>query len=130
MPSGPSCADLLGLNADAAYQESIEAMQARGIALWDVLHSCRRNGSLDSAIEPDSVAANDFEAFFRSHSRIEQVCFNGAMAERCYRQQVLPGLKHLPFDYIRLPSTSPAHAALSLKAKTALWQSALNLRPM
>ena len=119
----------LGLEAGAPYAERLDALRSSGIALWDVLQSCRRSGSLDSAIEPESVVVNDFAAFFARHSHISQVCFNGAAAERCYQQHVLPEVGHLPLAYVRLPSTSPAHAALSPVKKAAAWHAALSARP-
>jgi double-stranded uracil-DNA glycosylase len=125
----PILLQLLRLEANAPYAERLEALRRSGIALWDVLQSCRRSGSLDSAIEPKSVVVNDFAAFFARHSHISQVCFNGAAAERCYQQHVLPKVRHLPLTYVRLPSTSPAHAALSPARKAAAWHAALSARP-
>lgn len=125
----PIMGELTGLDPGASYQVRLEALQASGIALWDVMRSCRRAGSLDSAIEPESIEANDFAAFFKKHSRIVTVCFNGATAERCYRQNVLPKVGHLSFTYVRLPSTSPAHAALSLASKITVWRSAIQDLP-
>ncbi len=69
-----------------------------------MLAACRRRGSLDSAIEPASMVANDFTALFAEHP-IERVFFNGAAAERHFRRLVrVRG----PLDRRRLPSTSPA----------------------
>ena len=58
------------------------------VAVWDVLRLCRRRGSLDSAIEPDSMVANDFGAFFDAHPAIERVFFNGAAAEKNFGRLV------------------------------------------
>ncbi len=50
----PIIAQLLQINPDAAYQEKITALKSSPIALWDVLKSCKRQGSLDSMIEADT----------------------------------------------------------------------------
>lgn len=114
---------ITGLDPQAPYIERTEKLLASGIAIWDVLHSCERLGSLDSAIEAATV--NDFESFFKCHPHIHLVCFNGAAAERYYRSHALPKLKINNLTYLRLPSTSPAHASLPYPEKLAIWQAAL-----
>jgi TDG/mug DNA glycosylase family protein len=110
---------LLGFEPSAPYAARARALKAARIALWDVLHSCERAGSLDSSIEAE--IANDFERFFRAHPRLTHVFFNGAKAEASYRRHVLPGLG-ARLRYARLPSTSPAHAALPYPRKLAAWR--------
>jgi TDG/mug DNA glycosylase family protein len=119
------------LEADPAspYRARVRTLRAARIALWDVLHSCVRPGSLDSSIEAET--ANDFKAFFRRHPGITHVFFNGAKAEASYRRHVLPAierpLRDRVISYFRLPSTSPAHAALPLARKRAAWRAILNV---
>ena len=57
--------EIFGFDAGAPYETRTAALRARGVAVWDVLRSCRRKGSLDSAIEPDSMVANDFGTLVR-----------------------------------------------------------------
>ena len=58
-----------------------------GVAVWDVLHSCRRAGSLDSEIDPKSMVVNDFGRFFDTASVAStRVLFNGATAARTYER--------------------------------------------
>ncbi len=100
----------------------------RTFALWDVLHSCAREGSLDAAIDKTSVMTNDFSSFFAAHPLIERVCFNGAAAESLFMRQVQPFLPHdLKLQYARLPSTSPANASIPRAEKTRAWSKALQL---
>jgi hypoxanthine-DNA glycosylase len=48
----PIMATLLGFDAAIDYRARTETLAAAGVAVWDVLHSCHRPGSLDSSIEP------------------------------------------------------------------------------
>lgn len=106
------------------YSQRQAILLANHIAVWDVLQSCERQGSLDSNIDMGTIQANDFKDFFTRHSAISTVFFNGSMAEKIYRQRVLPvlGEEFANLRYHRLPSTSPAHAGLTVLEKIAAWQ--------
>ena len=114
--------DLFGCAADAPYEERAATLDRHGIAVWDVLKHCRRVGSLDSAIEPDSMVPNDFGTFFTTHPNLERVFFNGAAAERNFIR--LAGME-LPPGATRLPSTSPAQT-MRYADKLAVWRTALS----
>ena len=113
---------------DAAnYRQRQNLLIKNRIAVWDVLQNCYRAGSLDTAIKMDSIKVNAFPSFFTMHKAIEKVCFNGAKAEGIYAKYVLPHIKD-QFDYlqyVRLPSTSPAHAAMTLQQKIEVWENAI-----
>ncbi len=113
--------DLFGAAPELPYPERLTVLQSKGIAVWDVLAACERDGSLDADIVGDSVRVNDFSAFFAVHRDIREVFFNGAAAERLFRRQVLSSLPGRALRLVRLPSTSPAHASLSYAAKLAAW---------
>lgn len=119
--------DLLGFDPDSSYEARLQELKTARIALWDVLQSCTRVGSLDSSIDVGSISVNDFRSFFRTHANIHAVFFNGAMAESAYRKYVLPTVSAVPVSYKRLPSTSPAHASLSYEQKLQVWRTALSL---
>lgn len=122
----PIMAAFAGFAVDAPYAERAAAIVAAGIAVWDVLRSCDRPGSLDSAIDPATLRPNDFRRFFREHPRVATVCCNGATAERLFRRHVLAGNEGLQrLHCVRLPGTSPAHATLGLPAKQRAWHAAL-----
>ena len=115
--------EVLGFDPGGGYTQRTSALVQRKLALWDVLAACVREGSLDSSIESSSIVPNDFAVFFGQHPDIRRVCFNGAMAERLYRkhvqaQMVLPD----QLDYVRLPSSSPAHAGMPFTAKVRAWR--------
>jgi len=118
---------ITGVSADQPYTSRVEALLDEDIAVWDVMHSCKRQGSLDASIESASIVTNDFDSFFASHKHIAQVLFNGAKAETEYRRRVLPLLDvgDRLINYQRLPSTSPAMASLSPQQKQMLWREAL-----
>ena len=114
--------ELLQFDATAPYSVRVRALKSARIALWDVLHSCVREGSLDSMIERDTQIANDFRAFFRTHTRISHVFFNGATAQACFKRHVLGDLEADSVSYARLPSTSPANASMSFAEKLDAWR--------
>lgn len=126
----PIVCSLLGADVAPAalppYAARLRLLVRHRIALWDVLASCEREGSLDSAIEEDTIVANDIAAFLQRQTQVSLVCFNGAKAEAAWRRHVLPGLAGAcDLEYRRLPSTSPAHAGMSPARKRAAWRSVL-----
>ena len=120
----PIMARIVGFDVSAAYGARVAALTCSGVALWDVLQSCVRPGSLDSSIQAGTRVANDFAAFSQAHPGIRLVCFNGAEAQQSYNRHVRPGLNLQEVHYVRLPSTSPAHA-MAFADKLAAWQEAL-----
>ena len=117
--------ELLGVDPRSPYGKRVQALKAARIAVWDVLQSCTRQGSLDAMIERDTEVANDFPAFLRKHRQISRVFFNGAKAAASFERKVLPGLGGRALRYIRLPSTSPAHASVSYERKRKAWREIL-----
>lgn len=118
---------LFGIDSAQSYQERCQQLTENNIALWDVIRCCVRPGSLDASIRPDSVVVNDFSGLFDSCSSIRLIVFNGSKAEDLFRRYVRPtmGKRLENISCIRLPSTSPAHAALSFERKRELWRDAL-----
>ncbi|MDJ0739662.1 MAG: DNA-deoxyinosine glycosylase [Gammaproteobacteria bacterium] len=117
---------LFAIDRSLAYAERCAALVGHGVAVWDVLRSCHRPGSLDADIDPRSIVVNDFAGFFASHPAVCKLCFNGATAERLFKRHVAPSIADREgLVMIRLPSTSPAHAAMRLDDKIAHWRQAL-----
>ena len=116
----PIMAQLCQCDATASYTEKLQQLTDSGIALWDVIDSCQRQGSLDSAIRDEQV--NDFAAFLDEHRNIRAIGFNGAKAWHSFKRYVLP-TQPIPahIALLQLPSTSPAHAAVSFEHKLAQW---------
>lgn len=124
----PIICRLFNAPVDLSYSQKQQLLMDNRIALWDVLQSCFRSGSLDSAIDPATANCNDFKSFLQRHPQIGHVFFNGAKAEQLFRRHVLKQLNAQPLSYQRLPSTSPANAALSMEKKLAKWKEALALK--
>jgi TDG/mug DNA glycosylase family protein len=120
-------AALLEIDAGEPYEARLDALRARGIALWDVMKSCTRESSLDSDVVEASIVPNAFASFLRAHPRIHTVCFNGAKAEQSFQRHALPALGAAARDltYHRLPSTSPANASIAYARKLAAWRAVL-----
>ncbi|WP_374335585.1 DNA-deoxyinosine glycosylase [Methyloversatilis sp.] len=126
----PIMGALFGAGPDLPYAQRLHALTDAGVALWDVLASCERDGSLDAAIDARSAQANDFVTFLATHPGIVRIAFNGGTAEKHFRRDVMPHLRPLrPLDLLRLPSTSPAHAGMDAAEKLARWRAALQPPP-
>ena len=61
--------ELFGAGRELPYEERLAVLRENGISLWDVAHTCRRKGSLDSNM-PD-VAANNFRKLFAGASTMD-----------------------------------------------------------
>ncbi|HZX78999.1 DNA-deoxyinosine glycosylase [Lysobacter sp.] len=120
----PIMGELVGADPVLEYAQRLECLRAAGIALWDVLDRCEREGSLDSAIRDDTAQANDFVGFFRRHPHVRSVLFNGAKAQAAYAR-LAPPLDSFGVRSHRLPSTSPANASVPFAKKLAAWRDAL-----
>ncbi|TAJ78126.1 MAG: DNA-deoxyinosine glycosylase [Gallionellaceae bacterium] len=118
--------ELVGAHPGLPYAQRLAILKSSGIALWDVLASCEREGSLDADIRAET--ANDFAAFFARHPHITKVCFNGSKAEQSFRKFVLDRQALPPLKFQRLPSTSPAHAGMRHEEKLKVWRQAIGPR--
>lgn len=98
-----------------SYAQRLAAMQSRGLGLWDVYAACRREGSLDSAIE--AAVPNDLAGLVRRLPDLRAIAHNGGESARAMRVTRALGL-----PVFRLPSTSPANASWSFERKLAAWR--------
>ena len=119
----PFMAALIGADISMPYAQRVQRLRWAGIAVWDVIACCRREGSLDSAIRDEAV--NDFGQFLAQHASVATVLFNGAKAETTFVRRVLPTLGSPGLLCRRLPSTSPANASQSEASKLAAWRDGL-----
>ena len=126
----PIMGELYGAGREWAYAVRLRKLASRGVMLWDVLRAAHRPGSLDSAIHPRKLEPNDIPGLLARHPELEKICFNGGAAEALFRRHVRKkcGDRLEGVDLVRLPSTSPAHAARKYSQKLSAWKRALGPR--
>ncbi|MCA9395939.1 MAG: DNA-deoxyinosine glycosylase [Candidatus Omnitrophica bacterium] len=108
---------IAGIDSKLSYTRRITLVKSRQIALWDVMQTCVREGSLDSQIR--NVIPNDIESFTEQLPGLRKIILNGRAAETEYRKHFG---SHLSVPAVYLPSTSPANAGLSYRKKISSWQ--------
>lgn len=113
---------LLNADKNLNYEQRIQLLLDNNCALWDVLKRCYRQGSLDSDIDHSTIEANNFQTFFSNHKKIKTVFFNGTKSEQLFNKEVLKNLGPSDLKYHKLPSTSPAHAAMTIEEKLRKWE--------
>ena len=118
----PILGELVGVRPDLPYPDRLAALRQAHIALWDVLQSCERDGSLDSAIDPQTRVVNDFGDFFTRHPHIGWIFFNGREAEKTFRKHAIHVCDAERFRYTLLPSTSPANASIPPAVRLDAWR--------
>lgn len=108
--------DLVGMR----YRARLAELRRRGLGLWDVYESCRRAGSLDTAIEAPQT--NDLASLRRRAPALVLVAHNGGESARS-----MPLVRALGLEAVRLPSSSPANASWSFERKLEAWRAAFTL---
>ena len=103
----------------ACYEEKVSCMKQNHIVLWDVIHSCEREGSLDSKIK--NVEVNDLESLLKKYPTIRVVLCNGKKSYELYQKHFL----HLSIHCLCMPSTSNANRSISEETLFAEWTKAL-----
>ena len=112
----PILSALWGIDLNALpYAQRVAEVRRRGLAIWDVYAACRREGSLDSAIE--DAEPNDLHALAARLPQLAAIAHNGGESARAMRITRALGL-----PVHRLPSTSPANASWSFERKLAAWR--------
>lgn len=115
--------ELFGAGPNRPYGDRVNVLLRSGVAVWDVLESSVRRGSMDASIDASNASANDFAAFLASYSNIHTICFNGRKSEQLFQRLAHSAAAQAENDlsYVSLPSTSPAHAAMSFAEKLERW---------
>jgi hypoxanthine-DNA glycosylase len=102
--------------AHADVAEKKRFLEDYGVALYDVIESCRITGSSDASIR--DVTPADLAPILAAGNIGERIYTNGAKAYDLYMKHICPvnGIAA-----VKLPSTSPANAAWSLARLTEEW---------
>lgn len=104
--------------SELGYEARLQRLAERRIALWDVIASAERRGSLDQAIR--LAEHNALEGLLGDFPQVEAIAFNGATAAKAGRKmigEVRPGLRLLD-----LPSSSAANT-MPFADKARVWSS-------
>lgn len=120
----PMMQAVFGVEHSLPYVERMAGLHACGVGLWDVLQGCERRGSLDSAIDRQSEVPNAIAALLQQHPYIHTVAFNGAKASQAFARHVAADVSASRLGALKLhalPSTSPAHAAMTREEKLRCW---------
>jgi hypoxanthine-DNA glycosylase len=120
--------EIYGVGRDLPYAERLLRLQEKGVALWDSLKECEREGSLDADIVPASELPNDFVWLLTTYPTIQRICFNGSKSATAFSRLVLPTLPleiREQLTLAPLPSSSPANRTVTTADKLARWRAAL-----
>lgn len=108
-------AAVTGQTISGTVEEKKAFLLRERIAVWDVIASCKIEGSSDSSIR--NVKANDLGRILAA-AKIKEVYVNGGTAWRLYEKYCRPVTER---EAVKLPSTSPANAAFSLERLIKEW---------
>jgi len=94
-----------GREPDEAYDDRIAFARESGVALWDVIESCERKGSLDSEIK--QAVPNDIPGLLEAHPGVKALVCNGSKsyAELTKHFGDHPEVRRRAL--VKMPSTSP-----------------------
>ncbi|MGM9525797.1 MAG: DNA-deoxyinosine glycosylase [Peptococcaceae bacterium] len=104
------------------YSKKKDLLLRHHIALWDVLASCEREGSLDSNITDE--VPNPIGQLLTDYPSIRYILFNGGKAYQSFKKYFPDLLEQIAWQ--QMPSTSPAHT-MKREEKRNRWQMILPL---
>ncbi|MBR2719211.1 MAG: DNA-deoxyinosine glycosylase [Clostridia bacterium] len=115
----PMLAQIFGEKTPATIPEKQSLLLRHHLALWDVIASCRIEGSSDASIR-DAVPVNIRRVL--ENANIRRIICNGALAGKLYQRHLQP---LTGIEAAVLPSTSPANAAWDLPRLADAWRDQL-----
>ncbi len=111
---------LFNENFTEDYSQKLHILKKHHIALWDVIDSCERKGSLDSEIINEE--ANQIAELLEKYPGIKAIFCNGGKSYKNL-QKILG--KNFRIPVYLLPSTSPLHT-VSFEKKLEEWKKIKN----
>ena len=103
------------------YREKCDLLLSQKIGVWDVVREAKRNGSLDSKITDE--IPNDLDNFVEGHQNLKIIAFNGSKAEKLFDKYFE---RRAIFEYLSLPSSSPANARINFEEICKRWRKMFN----
>ncbi|KAF2082386.1 DNA-deoxyinosine glycosylase [Flavobacterium sharifuzzamanii] len=100
-----------------SYEDRKALLSKYNIGLWNVLKSCKREGSSDAKITEETV--NDFESLHKQFPNIKYVFFESKAAAKYFHKHTIP---QEGIIYTILPSTSGLNAGLTKAEKMEQWK--------
>ena len=115
--------EVYGESIGTEYSDKLTFLFSRGLALWDVLASAEREGSLDSFIK--GAVSNSLDRLVAAHPNLKAIVLNGGRAKKefvRYRKTV-PGSGTVWPKVFALPSSSatPGRNVKSFDEKVLCW---------
>jgi hypoxanthine-DNA glycosylase len=112
--------ELFEVDPATPYGERTALLLSNGIAVWDVIAACSRDGSGDDRIE--HARANPLVSLLEDHTSIRHLAFNGGMAYRTARTLVPQVFDFPSVSTDQYPSTSPRNARMPFAVKVEAWR--------
>lgn len=106
------------------YEEKIEFVKRKGIALWDTIGTCYREGSLDSSIKGEEP--NNIPGFLQEYPSIKLIACNGTKSYKTLTKYFSPKMLE-GRQIIQLPSSSPVPGKYNktFEEKLEIWKQIL-----
>ncbi len=111
--------DLIENHVQISHSIKTATAIKNNIAIWDVLSSCEREGSLDSDIKNETP--NDIGKLLEENPSIKAIIFNGGKAESTFKKFFKTLYMSDRLVFIKMPSTSPAYT-MKFEKKLEAWQ--------
>ena len=111
--------ELFGFDYALSYLDRVDCITKKQVAVWDVIASCHRPGSLDSNIDQHTLTPNCLSELIASTPSLRLIAFNGQVAQKLFKKFI--GEQAWQGDIVILPSTSPANAGMTKEDKLCRW---------
>lgn len=108
---------VFGEEFSTSYDDRKILLKKYHIGLWNVLKSCKREGSSDATITEETI--NDFENLHKQFPNIKYVFFESKAAAKYFQKYGHPQENVI---YATLPSTSGLNAGLTAAEKMEQWK--------
>ncbi|TXF79599.1 DNA-deoxyinosine glycosylase [Chryseobacterium sp.] len=103
------------------YSQKMKILDRNRIAVWDVIDTCERDGSLDTRIRNEEH--NDIVKLLKDFPNIEAIFCNG---QKSFKNLTKIVGKDFDLPVFVMPSTSPLHT-ISLERKLEEWKKVLEI---